>query len=136
MPPDTSAAQNGDGDAVPVTAVAMKLLDVRLKPSGAIIESAIGEFSASGCQEILVLRAGGTMELFRINPDEGQAKLVNRLETHSNLRSMALIRLTGDKRDIVAVGADGGAISVLDWEDGKPRVVHCMTFGKTGKLLT
>lgn len=128
MAPDSSAAN----DAVPVTAIAMKLLDIRLKPSGAIIESVIGEFSGTGKQEIAILRAGGTIELFRV---EGQTKLVCRLETRSVLRSLAVIRLTGDKRDVLAVGADGGAISIIDLEDGKAQVVHCMTFGKTGKLI-
>lgn len=127
MAPDNSLA----ADAVPVTAIAMKLLDIRLKPSGAIIMSVIGEFTGTGKQEIAILRAGGTIELFRM---DGQTKLVARLETRSVLRSLAVIRLTGDKRDVLAVGADGGAISIIDLEDGKSKVVHCMTFGKTGKL--
>ena len=127
MAPDSSAPN----DAVPVTAIAMKLLDIRLKPSGAIIESVIGEFTGTGKQEIALLRAGGTLELFRV---EGQTKLISRLETRSVLRSLAVVRLTGDKRDVLAVAADGGAISVIDWKDGKAQVVHCTTFGKTGKL--
>mmetsp|Transcript_10804 Transcript_10804/g.16593 ORF Transcript_10804/g.16593 Transcript_10804/m.16593 type:complete len:1302 (-) Transcript_10804:89-3994(-) len=127
MAPNASSSPD---DAVPVTAIAMKLLDIRLKQSGAIIESAIGEFSASGRQELALLRGGGTLELFRI--DEGQTKLVSRLETRSVLRCLATVRLTGDKRDVLAVGADGGAISVFDFEGGKAKVLHCMTFGKTG----
>ena len=126
MAPDASGS-----DAVPVTAVAMKLLDIRLKPSGAIIESVIGEFSSTGKQEIAILRAGGTIELIRM---EGQTKVVCRLETRSVLRSLAVIRLTGDKRDVLAVGADGGAISIIDLENGKPQVVHCTVFGKSGKF--
>ena len=129
MAPDASAVS----DAVPVTAIAMKLLDIRLKPSGAIIESAIGEFTSTGKQEIAILRAGGTIELLRV---EGQTKLVCRLETRSVLRSLALIRLTGDKRDVLAVGADGGAVSIIDFQDGKAQLVHCTTFGKSGKLRT
>lgn len=126
-------APEASNDAVPVTAIAMKLLDIRLKPSGAIVESAIGEFSGSGKQEIAAMRAGGTIELYRM---DGQTlKLVTRMETRSVLRSMAVVRLTGDKRDVLAVGADGGAISIIDLEDGKAKVVHCMTFGKTGKFM-
>eukprot|EP00984_Skeletonema_dohrnii_P032656 scaffold27138_cov67-Skeletonema_dohrnii-CCMP3373.AAC.2 len=48
------------------SAAAMKLLDIRLKHAGSIITSAIGEFSTSGVQEIVCLRAGGTIDLFRI----------------------------------------------------------------------
>jgi len=126
------APEASTNDAVPVTDIAMKLLDVRLKPSGAIIESVIGDFSGSAKQEIAVLRAGGTLELYRL--DGQTTKLVTRLETRSVLRSIAVVRLTGDKRDVLAVGADGGAISVIDLEDGKAKVIHCMTFGKTGKF--
>ena len=99
MPPQQES-QNG---AVPVMEIAMKLLDIRLKKSGAIIESVIGEFTASGQQELALLRGGGTLELFRI--DNGQTKLVSRLETRSVLCSLSMIRLTGDKRDVLAVGA-------------------------------
>lgn len=130
------------GDAVPVTAIAMKLLDVRLKPSGAIIQSAIGEFTATGKQEIVLLRAGGTIELHRIVVADREAddqrtflKLVTRLDTHSVLRSCAVVRLSGGKRDIVAVAADGGAVSIIDFEGGRGEIVHCMVFGKTGKLV-
>lgn len=126
-------------DTVPVTATAMKLLDLRLKPSGAIITSALGDFSAPSSQEIAVLRAGGTIELYRFvttdKDDEDSRtllKLITRMETRSVLRSCSVVRLTGSKRDVLTVGADGGAISVLDFEDGKGKVLHCMTFGKTG----
>jgi hypothetical protein len=56
------------------------------------------------------------------------------METSSELRSCAVVRLSGGKRDVLAVGADGGAISVIDFEGGKGSVVHCETFGKTGKF--
>lgn len=131
-------------DAVPVTATAMKLLDLRLKPSGSIISSALGEFTAPSCQEIAVLRAGGTIELYRFITDTDEddddstrtlLKLITRMETRSVLRSCAVVRLTGSKRDILTVGADGGAISVLDFADGKGSVLHCATFGKTGTFF-
>ena len=56
------------------SSAAMKLLDVRLKHAGAIITSELGEFTAdppgSGGtgphQEIVCLRAGGTIDLYRI----------------------------------------------------------------------
>ena len=135
-------------DSVPVTAIAMKLLDIRLKPSTAILESVMGEFTGGmnnstsnvnassqqqqqqQYQEIAVLRAGGTIELWRV--EDGQIKLIRRLETRSVLRSMAVLRLTGEKRDVLAVGADGGAISILDFFDGRAQIVHCLTFGKSG----
>ena len=42
------------------------------------------------------------------------------------------LRLTGEKRDVLSIGSDSGAISVLDFEGGTAKIVHCMTFGKTG----
>ena len=123
-------------DPVPVTAIAMKLLDLRLKPSSAIINSAMGEFTAPSRSEIAVLKAGGTVELYRIvqTREVSHMKLITRLETHSELRSCSVVRLSGGKRDVLALGADSGAISVIDFEGGKGSVVHCMTFGKTGEL--
>ena len=44
-----------------------------------------------------------------------------------------MVRLSGEKRDVLAVGADGGALSVIDFEKGKAKILHCVTFGKTGK---
>jgi len=130
---------------VPVTSVAMKLLDMRLKPSSAIVASVSGEFSAPGMHELVIARTGGTLELHRIvqatdrvgdkeDEDESRTfvKLICRVETKSILRSLTTIRLTGDKRDVVAIGADGGALSVLDFEGGSSKTVHCCTFGKTG----
>jgi hypothetical protein len=132
-------------DSVPVTAIAMKLLDIRLKPSTAILESVMGEFTGGmnnsttnvnassqqqQYQEMVILRAGGTIELWRV--EDGQMKLIRRLETRSVLGSMAALRLTGEKRDVLAVGADGGAISILDFLDGRAQIIHCLTFVKSG----
>jgi splicing factor 3B subunit 3 len=124
-------------EAVPVHAVAMKLLDLRLKPATAIITSASGEFTSAGKHEIVLLKAGGTIEVQRIVQTENDhertvLKLMARVETRSILRSCAVVRFPGEKRDMIAVGADGGALSVLDFENGACKIVHCVTFGKTG----
>ena len=90
-------------EAVPVGTVAMKLLDVRLKPATAILQSLSGEFSQAGQHELIMLKAGGTIELYRIlvvtdNDDEDEdeeeestsrtlLKLVTRVETRSILRA-------------------------------------------------
>ena len=162
---NASGTTNGnkvkDEDAPPpVTAIAMKLLDMRLKPSGAIISSVMGEFTAPQRHEIVILRSGGTLELHRIvqtsgggggkkkdsegkddeDDDEDEdddvprtfLKLITRVETHSILRCCTVLRLTGEKRDVISVGADGGALSVIDFENGTYKLVHCTTFGKTG----
>ena len=143
-------------------AAALQLLDLTVKASGAIITSLIGEFTASGCHEILVLRAGGSIELYSIeqvtipvrsnakgdkndsqeNEDEDDdeeeegelrtfLKLITRMETRSVLRNMTAVRLDGSKRDIVAIGSDSGCLSVLDFENGHGKTLHCPAYGKT-----
>ena len=135
------------------SAAAMKLLDVRLKHAGSIITSAIGEFSTAGEQEIVCLRAGGTIDLFRIvitsvsneNDDESDEeevntslKLMKRVETRSTLRSLTAIRISGSKKDVILVGADGGCLSLLafDADDSTSsvtyKILHCPSFGKSG----
>ena len=44
----------------------LTLLDLPLKRSGAIIASALGEFTAPSRQELALLRPGGVLELYRI----------------------------------------------------------------------
>ncbi|KAL9189044.1 hypothetical protein ACHAXT_011534 [Thalassiosira profunda] len=135
------------------SAAAMKLLDVRLKHAGAIISSAIGEFTpdCAGTQEIACLKAGGTIDLYRIvvaaPPDDDdddeeeeesttRLQLVSRVETRSTLRSLRALRLSGSKRDVLAVGCDSGAFSVLDFaspdKHRQPATLHCPAFGKPG----
>ena len=137
----------------------MKLLDVRLKHAGSIIASAIGEYTStmpSGSQEIACLRAGGTIDLYRIvvsQPEENGAddddeeeeestttlQLVSRVETRSTLRTLSALRIAGSKRDVLVVGSDSGCFSILDFDitsstntNNTPQIVHCPTFGKTG----
>ena len=142
----------------------MKLLDLRLKHAGSIVASAIGEFTsvskgdAGGSsrrdgphQEIVCLRAGGTIDLYRIvvavssnNTDDDDddddeevtttLKLITRLETRSVLRSVSAVRVSGGKRDVVVVGSDSGCLAVIDFgEEGVGRVLHCPVFGKVGE---
>eukprot|EP00980_Cylindrotheca_fusiformis_P005536 scaffold1172_cov115-Cylindrotheca_fusiformis.AAC.11 len=120
-------------ELVPVTAVAMKLLDMRLKPSGAILASCIGEYTKEKAQEVVVAKAAGVLELYEIHASEDGSvtlKLSQRLETHCILRGLVNVRLTGEKRDLVAVSSDAGALSIVDFtKTTEPNVV---VFGKTG----
>jgi hypothetical protein len=55
------------------------------------------------------------------------SKLITRVET----RYLAILfgSATGEKRDMLAVGADGGALSILDFENGVCKII-AITFGK------
>jgi hypothetical protein len=129
------------------SAASMKLLDLRLKHSSSIVSSSIGEFSRPDTQEIVCLRSGGTIDLYQIvvsdageaneeEEEEGQTalKLVSRLETRSVLRSLGVVRVSGGKRDVVVVGSDSGCLSVIDFEGGVGKVLHCPVFGKVGEF--
>lgn len=144
---DTSTSNDRSGrtgnqleDNIPSHAAAMKLLDLRLKPSTAIIAAVSGEFTGSDQPELCMLKSGGTIEIHRIVDvavDDDRSgtttslKLVSRVETRSILRSCAVVRFPEEKRDSIVVGADGGCISVLDFLNGKFRILHCVSFGKT-----
>lgn len=152
-----SRSSNNNGN-VSTQAIAMKLLDLRLKPSTAIISAISGEFTASGQHEICMLKAGGTIEIHRIiiitsktpssltddnkddkddNNDEiinttTSLKLVCRIETRSILRSVTSIRLVEEKRDMISIGSDSGYCSILDFYQCKCKIVLCVNYGKSG----
>ncbi len=139
--------QNGGSSKVTTD---LKLLDLTLKNAGAIQYSFMGDFTAPSSQEIIVCRPGGAIEIYRIetssSSDDGDddsdeeedtrtwLKLILRTETMSTLRSMEIVRLSGEKRDLVLVGSDSGNVSVLDFLGEKMTVLHCPVLGKTGKF--
>ena len=119
----------------------LKLLDLTLKNASAIQHSLMGEFTSTGSQEILVARPGGAIEVHKIessdDDDEDEEsrvwlKMVMRVETRSVIRSIEIVRLSGEKRDLVIIGSDSGNVSVMDFEGGKSKILHCPAFGKTG----
>ena len=66
--------------------------------------------------------------------DQTTLKLITRLETRSVLRSLSSVRVSGGKRDVVVVGSDGGCFSMIDFENGVGKILHCPAFGKVGKF--
>jgi splicing factor 3B subunit 3 len=125
--------KEGDHEDVSVQSFAMKLLDVRFQPATAILSSLSGEFTGAGEQEIACLKAGGTLEVYRINSAQGGSlKLVARVETRCVLRCASTVRFPGEKRDALAVASDSGALSVLDFSGGVCKSVHDnVVFGKS-----
>jgi splicing factor 3B subunit 3 len=136
LPPENSHLHSDAPSDVPVHAVAMKLLDVRLKPSSAIVASVAGSFTAVGMHELALLRSGGTLELHRIvTPTDAVSQvlqLLSRTETRSVLRAVVKVRYPGEQRDVLAVTADSGCVSLLDFQSSSAPLVHSVSFGKTG----
>jgi len=141
------------------SAAAMKLLDLRLKHASSIISSAIGEYTTDGGQEIACLKAGGTIDLYRIaitqpppteeSDDEEEEntttlELICRTETKSTLRTLSALRISGSKRDVLVIGSDSGCFSILDYDNvsnnsgnkgannNQPTIVTSATYGKSG----
>ena len=132
---------------LPVTSVPMKLLDMRLKPSGAILQSLIGDFTCqSKSQELCVAKTSGALELYQIttvlssssevsddNDDDDDPrtilKLMARLECHCIIQSIAKVTLEGEKRDLLVIASDAGTLSIYDWKHKTNSQV--VTFGKT-----
>lgn len=127
----------------------LKLLDLTLKNASAIQFSFMGEFTATSSREILVARPGGAIEVYKIetsddknnNEEEEEEeeeerriwlKMLMRVETRSIIRSIEIIRLGGEKRDLIIVGSDSGNVSVLDLQGAQAKILHCPAFGKTG----
>jgi splicing factor 3B subunit 3 len=117
----------------------LKLLDLTLKNASAIQMSCMGEFTAPNSPEILLARPGGALEVYRVeqsdDDEEGRVwlKMVIRVDTRSVIRSLATIRLGGEKRDLIIVGSDSGNVSVLDFEGAQSKILYCPAFGKTGE---
>eukprot|EP01035_Chromulina_nebulosa_P017475 gene17475-23027_t len=111
----------------------MHLLSLNLQKSTAINVAVYGNFTTSKSQEIVVSRAGHTIELLR--PDE-EGKLISICVTplFAVIRSMFPFRLAGSNRDYLIIGSDAGKVSILEFDvsinDWK--LLHCEVFGKTG----
>lgn len=133
---------NGEDKSMRQISPELKLLDLTLKNASAIQHSLMGEFTSSGSQEILMARPGGALEVHKIESSDDEdeetrvwLKLIMRVETKSVIRSIEIVRLGGEKKDLVIVGSDSGNVSVMDFEGGQSKVLHCPAFGKTGEHL-
>ncbi|KAI9020517.1 CPSF A subunit region-domain-containing protein [Hyaloraphidium curvatum] len=113
----------------------MHLYNLTLQQPTGIGLTAIGNFSGSKQQEILVTRgAGSILELLRVDATTGK---VQSLLTHHVMgvtRSIAAFRLTGSTKDYIIAGSDSGRITILEYNASKNALekVHQETFGKSG----
>lgn len=127
------------------SSVAMKLLDVRLQPATAILQSLIGSFTAPKQHELVLLKAGGCVELHRLvdetsSNDTAPAtplQWIARIPTHSVLRSAAIVRYPGESKDCLVVTSDAGTVALWEFSVAANTTtthptVTLATLGKTG----
>jgi len=110
----------------------MHLYNLTLVRSGAITSVVYGSFSGPKLHELAVT-SGTTVGILR--PDEyGRVRVVYQTECFACVRGIVPFRLTGSKKDYIAVGSDSGKLAVLRYDEKSKRLetVHCETFGKSG----
>lgn len=111
----------------------MHLLSLTLSRASAVNGTALGSFSGTRAQEI-VLALGTRLQLLR--PDTRTGKLVTVCEQNvfATVRSVAAFRLVGGSKDYLVVGSDAGGIVILEFDTSIQLFtqVHWHAFGRTG----
>ncbi|PJF18011.1 hypothetical protein PSACC_02150 [Paramicrosporidium saccamoebae] len=92
-------------------------------------------FDDDSTQELVAIRGTTWIELLRLDATTGRLTTVHRQNCFCTLRSLATLRMTGDKRDYLVLGTDSGRLVVLEWSDGW-RTVHQETYGRSGVRRT
>ncbi|KAF8331909.1 CPSF A subunit region-domain-containing protein [Cantharellus anzutake] len=110
----------------------MHLYHLTLQPPTVINQTAVGNFSGTRQQEIIVAR-GSRLELLR--PDaNGKVTTVLAQDAFASIRSLSAFRLTGGTKDYIVIGSDAGRIVILEY-DAKNNAFNKLqqeTFGKSG----
>ena len=111
----------------------MYLYHLALQNTTSIVCSAVGYFSGSKQQEILICR-GSVLELLSHDPAEGNLKSVVAQDVFGVVRTLSAFRLAGAEKDHVAFGSDSGKIVILEFDTTKNVFVPLFqeTFGKSG----
>ncbi|KAJ3280450.1 Splicing factor 3B subunit 3 [Borealophlyctis nickersoniae] len=111
----------------------MFLYHLTLQPPTAITATAIGNFSGTKQQEIVVAR-NSVLDLLRHDPNTGKVQTLLSHEVFGVIRSLVAFRLTGGSKDYLVVGSDSGKIIILEYNPAKNTFdrVHSEMFGKSG----
>ncbi|KAJ6245488.1 splicing factor 3b subunit 3 [Anaeramoeba flamelloides] len=110
----------------------MYLYHLTLQKATGITSAVCGNFSSEQDQD-LVVSHGKTLEIMRIN-NEGHLKSFGGIEVFGFVRSMVTFRLPGNTKDLLFVGTDSGAITLLEFNKDRSTFtsVHEEHFGKSG----
>ncbi|ETS63975.1 hypothetical protein PaG_02309 [Moesziomyces aphidis] len=111
----------------------MHLYNLTLQPSGSVHATAVGQFSGTRQQEIVVAK-GSRLELLRPDTQTGKVEIIVSSDAFGVIRSLAAFRLTGGSKDYLIVGSDSGRIVILEYHPSSNSFdkVHQETFGRSG----
>ena len=111
----------------------MYLYSITLNETTAINLSIYGSFTKPDQHE-LVIAKGKILEMYKVDEETGQLRLIYRQEVFGLIRSILPFRLMGMQKDFVVIGSDSGRIVILEFEleQNKFVKIHQETFGKTG----
>jgi splicing factor 3B subunit 3 len=112
----------------------MHLYHLTLQKPGSINCAALGNFSGTKSQELVVSRGGRMLELIRPDTSTGKLQSVASMELFCVIRALSSFRLTGGQKDYVVVGGDSGRLVILEFlaDIRKFAKIHEETFGKSG----
>ena len=112
----------------------MHLYHLTLQKPGSINCAALGNFSGTKSQELIVSRGGRLLELIRPDTSTGKLHSLASIELFCVIRVLSSFRLTGGNKDYVVVGGDSGRLVILEYiPDARKFIkVHEETFGKSG----
>lgn len=111
----------------------MHLYNVTLQTPASITAAAVGHFSGTKAQQIIVAH---NSEIELLVPDANTGRLVSivTVPVFAHVRSLVSFRLTGSAKDFIVIGSDAGRIVVLEYLPLKNTFVKVIqeTFGRTG----
>ncbi|KAK0539000.1 pre-mRNA-splicing factor rse1 [Tilletia horrida] len=112
----------------------MHLYNLTLSTPSTVACAALGQFSGTRTQEIVLARGSSHLVLLRPDTATGRIRTVLEQHTFGLIRALSAFRLTGGTRDYLVVGSDSGKISILEYDAARNTfvVVHSEPFGRSG----
>eukprot|EP00924_Labyrinthula_sp_SR-Ha-C_P013060 augustus_masked-scaffold_12-processed-gene-8.0-mRNA-1 protein AED:0.23 eAED:0.26 QI:0/-1/0/1/-1/1/1/0/1238 len=111
----------------------MKLYNLTLLRSSASIATIYGNFTGEERAQEIIIGSSQVLTLLKVN-DDGDLITLCEYDFFATLRTIKPLRLTGDTKDYIVVGTDGGSFTILEFSKEKNTFspVVCEIFGKTG----
>ncbi|OWT37662.1 pre-mRNA-splicing factor RSE1 [Cryptococcus neoformans Bt1] len=113
----------------------MHLLNLTLSSPTNVSTAVVGSFSGSKSQEILCVRGGTKLEIFKLNATTGQLDTIVSTEAFGTIRNIAGFRLAGMTKDYILATSDSGRLSILEFVISPTPHFESMyqeVFGKSG----